>query len=67
MAVFEVKHPLVKHKLGKLRCNNVSVSEFRAISNELCRLLTYEATKDLATEKIIVEGWAGPLFFLFHG
>ena len=59
MAVFEVKHPLVKHKLGKLRCNNVSVSEFRAISNELCRLLTYEATKDLATEKIIVEGWAG--------
>lgn len=61
MAVFEVKHPLVKHKLGKLRCNNVSVSEFRAISNELCRLLTYEATKDLATEKIIVEGWAGPV------
>lgn len=61
MAVFEVKHPLVKHKLGKLRCNNVSVSEFRAISNELCRLLTYEATKDLATEKVIVEGWAGPV------
>ena len=61
MAVFEVKHPLVRHKLGRLRCNNVSVSEFRAISNELCRLLTYEATKDLVTEKIVTEGWAGPV------
>ncbi len=61
MAVFEVKHPLVRHKLGRLRCNNVSVSEFRAISNELCRLLTYEATKDLVTEKVVTEGWAGPV------
>lgn len=61
MAVIEVKHPLVRHKLGRLRCNKVSVSEFRAISNELCRLLTYEATKDLATEKVTVRGWAGPV------
>lgn len=61
MAVIEVQHPLVRHKLGRLRCNKVSVSEFRAISNELCRLLTYEATKDLATEKVTVRGWAGPV------
>ncbi|MBQ4132870.1 MAG: uracil phosphoribosyltransferase [Desulfovibrionaceae bacterium] len=61
MAVFEVKHPLVQHKLGRLRCNNLSVSEFRAISNELCRLLTYEATQDLDTEKVTIDGWAGPV------
>ncbi|MFV0421863.1 uracil phosphoribosyltransferase [Oleidesulfovibrio sp.] len=61
MAVYVVDHPLVKHKLGRLRQSDVPVAEFRALSNEVCRLLTYEATKDLATEKIQVEGWAGPV------
>ncbi|MEG6507228.1 uracil phosphoribosyltransferase [Nitratidesulfovibrio sp. 1201_IL3209] len=61
MAVTVVNHPLVKHKLGILRQHDVPVSEFRAISNEICRLLTYEATKDLETEKVTIQGWAGPV------
>lgn len=61
MAVYVVDHPLVKHKLGRLRQHDVPVSEFRAIANELCRLLAYEATKDLETEKVSVQGWAGPV------
>ncbi len=59
MAVYAVDHPLVKHKLGRLRQHDVSVAEFRALSNEVCRLLTYEATRDLATEHTQVQGWAG--------
>lgn len=61
MAVIEVKHPLIQHKIGILRDNNLSVSDFRALVKELCRLLAYEATKDIETEAAMVEGWAGPV------
>lgn len=61
MAVYVVDHPLVKHKLGRMRQHDIPVSEFRALSNEICRLLTYEASKDLETEKVTIEGWAGPV------
>ncbi len=61
MAVYVVDHPLVKHKLGRLREVDVTVSEFRALSNEICRLLTYEATKNLTTEPKVIQGWAGPV------
>ena len=61
MPLHIVDHPLVKHKLGILRQDDISVRDFRAVSNELCRLLTYEATRQLETEKVIVQGWAGPV------
>lgn len=61
MATYVVNHPLVKHKLGRLRQRDISVSEFRAIANEICRLLTYEATQSLTTEKVTIDGWAGPV------
>lgn len=61
MALHIVEHPLIKHKLGFLRHNNLLVKEFRDISNEICRLLAYEATKDLETETVTVDGWAGPV------
>jgi len=61
MPVTVVDHPLVRHKLGILRENGVSTNVFRDLANEVARLLTYEATKDLKTEKKTVEGWAGPV------
>ncbi|NJB67378.1 uracil phosphoribosyltransferase [Desulfobaculum xiamenense] len=61
MAVHVVDHPLVRHKLGLLRQANLSTKDFRALSNEVARLLTYEATKDLLTEKVTINGWAGPV------
>jgi len=61
MPLHIVDHPLVKHKLGILRRHDLPVREFRAVSNEICRLLTYEATKQLETESITVKGWAGPV------
>ena len=61
MPLHIVDHPLVKHKLGILRRHDLPVREFRAVSNELCRLLTYEATKLLETERITIQGWAGPV------
>jgi len=59
MPVHLVKHPLVKHKLGLMREDNVSTKDFRDLSSEIARLLTYEATKDLETEERTIQGWAG--------
>ena len=59
MALHIVDHPLIRHKLGLLRKESTSTSEVRMLSKEIARLLTYEATKDLPTEKKTVKGWAG--------
>ena len=50
-----VAHPLVRHKLGLLRDVSTTTQMFRQLVNELTLLLTYEATKDLATESVTVE------------
>jgi uracil phosphoribosyltransferase len=61
MAVHVVDHPLVRHKLGLLRRHDLSTKSFREIASEIATLLTYEATKGLATERVTIEGWAGPV------
>jgi uracil phosphoribosyltransferase len=58
MTVFEVKHPLIEHKLGLLRSNRLKTKEFREITSEIASLLTYEATKDLELEEKKIKGWA---------
>ncbi len=59
MPLHVVDHPLVRHKLGLLRQDGLSTKDFRQLANEIARLLTYEATKDLATNKRTITGWAG--------
>ncbi len=61
MPVTIVDHPLVRHKLGVLREDGLSTNTFRDLANEVARLLTYEATKDLKTEPKTIQGWAGPV------
>ena len=50
--VVEVTHPLVQHKLGLLRDASTPTQMFRQLVNEVTLLLTYEATKDLATQDV---------------
>jgi len=50
-----VEHPLVRHKLGLLRDETTTTQMFRQLVNELTLLLTYEATKELATETVRVK------------
>ncbi|MCM2678751.1 uracil phosphoribosyltransferase [Echinimonas agarilytica] len=59
MAVFEIKHPLVQHKLGLMRANGISTKLFRELCSEIGALLTYEATRNLETEIIEIDGWQG--------
>jgi uracil phosphoribosyltransferase len=61
MPVIEVNHPLVKHKIGLLREHGISTKQFRDLTNELGRLLAYEATADFPLEKTTIECWSGPV------
>ncbi len=47
MAIDEIRHPLIRHKLGLLRRADISTKNFRELAQEVTMLLTYEATKDL--------------------
>ena len=47
--VFESQHPLVKHKLSRLRDVRTEPKKFRELVREIAALLAYEATADLAT------------------
>ena len=61
MKIREVLHPLVQHKLGLMRRADNSTKSFRELASEVAMLLTYEATADMETEAVTVEGWAGPV------
>ena len=61
MKVREVLHPLVQHKLGLMRRADNSTKSFRELASEVAMLLTYEATAEMETEPVTVEGWAGPV------
>jgi uracil phosphoribosyltransferase len=53
--VFPSDHPLVTHKLTKLRDEKTDPLQFRGLIREISALLTYEATQDLRTEPIEVK------------
>ncbi len=47
--VFASTHPLVAHKLTRLRDKNTNPKKFRELVREIAALLAYEATADLQT------------------
>ena len=47
--VFASQHPLVAHKLSRLRDRNTEPKKFRELVREIAALLAYEATVDLVT------------------
>ena len=59
MAIQEIRHTLIRHKLGLLRRADISTKNFRELAQEVTMLLTYEATKDLPVVDCEIEGWAG--------
>ncbi|HBT31685.1 MAG TPA: uracil phosphoribosyltransferase [Pusillimonas sp.] len=61
MPIHEIRHPLIRHKLGLMRKADLSTKNFREMSQEVAALLTYEATKDLPLEPTIVQGWSGQI------
>ena len=58
--VYELKHPLLQHKLAILRNKDTGVKEFREAVGEISALMCYEATRDLPTEEIEIETPVAP-------
>ncbi len=59
MAVHHIDHPLVAHKIGLMRIADISTKAFRGLASEIGTLLTYEATRSLATETVEIDTWNG--------
>ncbi|NNU43100.1 uracil phosphoribosyltransferase [Ramlibacter montanisoli] len=53
--VHVIDHPLVQHKLSLMRNKEASTNSFRRLLNELAMLMTYEVTRDVATQEVDVE------------
>jgi uracil phosphoribosyltransferase len=53
--IFASPHPLVAHKLSRLRDKNTDPKRFRELVREISALITYEATADLVTQPKVVE------------
>ena len=53
--VYSSTHPLVAHKLTRLRDRNTNPKKFRELVRELAALLAYEATSDLLVSPLRVD------------
>lgn len=53
--IYESSHPLVAHKLTRLRDKTTNPKKFRELIREISALLVYEATSDLEIETKTVE------------
>lgn len=45
-------HPLIQHKLTKLRDKATATRDFKALANEIAMLMAYEVTKELPLEHV---------------
>ncbi len=53
--VYVNTHPLVQHKISRLRDKNTGTNEFRKLIEEIAMLMGYEALSDLPLEDVEVE------------
>ena len=53
--VIELSHPLIQHKISRLRDKNTGTNEFRKLVEEISMLMGYEALKDLPLHNVEVE------------
>ncbi len=53
--IIVLKHPLIQHKISRLRDKNTGTNEFRKLVEEISMLMGYEALNDLPLHDIEVE------------
>jgi uracil phosphoribosyltransferase len=49
-----IDHPLIQHKLTRLRDEETSTDDFRRLVKEMSHMLAYEVTRDLPTENVTI-------------
>ena len=55
-----LEHPLLQHKLSILRDKNTGTKEFRELVSEVATLICYDATRDLATQEVVIDTPVAP-------
>ena len=50
-----MEHPLIRHKISRLRDENTGTNEFRKLTEEIAMLMGYEALRDLPLEEVEVK------------
>jgi len=58
--VYILDHPLLHHKLSILRDKQTGTKEFRELVAEVAALICYDATRDLATQEVVIETPVAP-------
>ena len=53
--VIILDHPLLKHKISRLRDVTTGTNEFRSLVEEIAMLMGYEALRDLPTEEVEIK------------
>ena len=53
--VFEIKHPLIQHKLTLMRRRETGVAQFRTLLKEISLLLGYEVFRDLSIQMVDID------------
>ena len=53
--IFVFDHPLVQHKISKMRDKNTTTKDFRDLAKEIGILMAYEATKEMPLEPVEIE------------
>ncbi len=53
--VIIMDHPLIQHKISRLRDKNTGTNEFRTLVSEIAMLMGFEALRDLPTELVEIE------------
>ena len=50
-----MEHPLIQHKISRLRDKTTGTNEFRTLVSEIAMLMGFEALRDLPTELVEIE------------
>jgi len=53
--VVVMDHPLISHKIGRIRKKETGTKEFRETISEIAMLLCYEATRNLELQDVEIE------------
>ncbi len=53
--IYEIKHPLIRHKLTLLRDERTGKKDFKQLAKEISSLLCYEVTKELPLREVQVK------------
>ena len=53
--VYIFDHPLIQHKLSRMRDVHTGAKEFRELLEEISMLMVYEVTRDLPTKEVEIE------------